>query len=140
MGIYIALFLSLSLSSLSLSRSVSLSLSPLSSLSLSDRLVSNEIIRSWGSIPCLLNLREAPRLLNTHCISLGQAWCHPRHHCPSLTLVRKSLHAHRSMLAGQQITPLIMKINAFLSEFEPKYLWTSIALWVDGGSQEAQYG
>ena len=46
---------------------------------------------------------------------------------------------HRSMLAGQQITPL-MKINAFSSEFEPKYLRTSIALWVDGGSQEAQCG
>jgi len=43
------------------------------------------------------------------------------------------------MLAGQQITPL-MKINAFLSEFEPKYLQRSIALWVDGGSQEAQCG
>ena len=42
------------------------------------------------------------------------------------------------MLAGQQIIPL-MKINAFLSEFDPKYLQTSIALWVDGGSQETQY-
>ena len=52
---------------------------------------------------------------------------------------RKSLHSPRSMLAGQQITPL-MKISAFLSEFEPKYLQTSIALWVDGGSQEAQCG
>ena len=43
------------------------------------------------------------------------------------------------MLAGQQITAL-MKINAFSSELEPKYLRTSIALWVDGGSQEAQCG
>ena len=42
------------------------------------------------------------------------------------------------MLAGQQITAL-MKINASSSEFEPKYLRTSIALWVDGGSQETQY-
>ena len=58
---------------------------------------------------------------------------------PSLTLVRKSLHSRRSMLAGQQITALT-KINARSSEFEPKYLRTSIALWVDGGSQEAQCG
>ena len=42
------------------------------------------------------------------------------------------------MLAGQQITALT-KINARSSEFEPKYLRTSIALWVDGGSQETQY-
>ena len=57
---------------------------------------------------------------------------------PSLTLVRKSLQLRRSMLAGQQITALT-KINARSSEFEPKYLRTSIALWVDGGSQETQY-
>ena len=44
---------------------------------------------------------------------------------PSLTLVRKSLHSPRS--------------TAGSSEFEPKYLWTSIALWVDGGSEETQY-
>ena len=31
------------------------------------------------------------------------------------------------------------KINARSSEFEPKYLRTSIALWVDGGSEETQY-
>ena len=55
-----------------------------------------------------------------------------------LALVRKSLHSRRSMLAGQQITALT-KINARSSEFEPKYLRTSIALWVDGGSQETQY-
>ena len=42
------------------------------------------------------------------------------------------------MLAGQQITALT-KINARSSEFEPKYLRTSIALWVDGGSEETQY-
>ena len=57
---------------------------------------------------------------------------------PPLTLVRKSLHPRRSMLAGQQITALT-KINARSSELEPKYLRTSIALWVDGGSQETQY-
>ena len=50
----------------------------------------------------------------------------------------QSLHSRRSMLAGQQITALT-KINARSSEFEPKYLRTSIALWVDGGSEETQY-
>ena len=55
-----------------------------------------------------------------------------------LVLVRKSLHSRRSMLAGQQITTLT-KINARSSKFEPKYLRTSIALWVDGGSEETQY-
>ena len=44
---------------------------------------------------------------------------------PSLTLDRKSLHSRRS--------------TAGSSEFEPKYLRTSIALWVDGGSEETQY-
>ena len=37
-----------------------------------------------------------------------------------------------------QITAL-PQINARSSEFEPKYLRTSIALWVDGGSEETQY-
>ena len=48
--------------------------------------------------------------------------CTPADHC---SLVSKSLHSR--------------KINARSSEFEPKYLRTSIALWVDGGSQETQY-
>ena len=40
------------------------------------------------------------------------------------------------MLAGRQIT---VRPQITCSEFEPKYLRTSIALWVDGGSQETQY-
>ena len=48
--------------------------------------------------------------------------CTPADQC---SLVSKSLHSR--------------KINARSSEFEPKYLRTSIALWVDGGSEETQY-
>ena len=45
---------------------------------------------------------------------------------PSLALVRKSLHPRRSMLSSSE-------------ELEPTYLRTSIALWVDRGSQETRY-